>query len=126
MKRKKKKIFRKLLILFIILLAVNYFTKNKSTDTNITNKISNILTNSKYDVIAKSKIDSYSGIGQEAVKNKEGYFTTFTTIEKNKKIYKEYKQNENAPWSNNEYWGGTMAENGCRNNYNVNYIKWLQ
>lgn len=126
MKRKKKKInFRKILLVLILIIFTHSFIKNKPSTTNITNKVSNILTNSEYDIIAKSKIDNYSGIGQEAVKNKEGYFTTFTTIEKNKKTYKEYKQNANAPWSNNEYWGGTMAENGCRNNHNGNYFKWL-
>lgn len=130
MKRKKKKFnFKKLFILIIIILIAHSFIKKKPSTTNITSAITNALTNSNYDVIAKSKNDNYSGIGQEAVKNKEGYFTTFTTKEKNKKIYKEYKQNENAPWSNNEYWGGTMAENGCGittlsiilSGYNQNY-----
>mgnify|MGYP000830545991 FL=1 len=51
--------------------------------------------------------------GKEKVKNKNGYFTTFTTIENHKKTYIEYKQNSDASWSNNQYWGGTMAENGC-------------
>ena len=31
---------------------------------------------------------------------KDGYFTTFTTVNNHKKTYKEY-------------WGDTMAENGC-------------
>ena len=72
---------------------------------------------------------NYSGIGQEKVKNKDGYFTTFTTIENHKKTYIEYKQNADSSWSNNQYWGGTMAENGCGitalatilSGYNKNY-----
>lgn len=42
-----------------------------------------------------------------------GYFTTFTTVSDNLKIYKEYKQNGNASWKNNEYWGGKMEDTGC-------------
>ena len=44
---------------------------------------------------------------------KDGYFTTFTTVNNHKKKYKEYKQNGDSSWSNKEYWGDTMAENGC-------------
>lgn len=66
-----------------------------------------------YETIKLDKNENYSGIGQEKVPNVDGYFTTFTTMEDNKKTYKEYKQNGNASWSNNNYWGGTMAENGC-------------
>lgn len=67
----------------------------------------------KYDIIKLDTNPNYDGIGQEKVDNQDGYYTTFTTIDENKKIYKEYKQNGDASWSNNEYWDGTMADNGC-------------
>lgn len=126
MKRKvKKKSFKKILIIVILfLLFISYIRHNFKNEV-FEGKISKIITNSEYDVIAKPNNNNYNGIGQEAVKNKDGYFTIFTTFEKSKKIYKEYKQNGNAPWSNKEYWGGTMTENGCRNNYNGNYFEWL-
>lgn len=65
----------------------------------------------------------------QEVKDKDGYFSTFTTEDKNKKIYKEYKQNGYSSWSNLEYWGGTMTDNGCGitaiatilSGYNKNY-----
>lgn len=59
---------------------------------------------------AMEQNENYAGIGQEKVRG-EGYTTTFTTTEK--KVYKEYKQNGNSPWSKRYYWGGTMEENGC-------------
>ena len=68
---------------------------------------------SKYQVIKQDYNKNYSGVGKEEIKNKDGYFSTFTTEEKYKKTYKEYKQNGSSSWSNNNYWGGTMAENGC-------------
>lgn len=55
----------------------------------------------------------YNGIGQESVKNKDGYSTIFITNKENKKEYIEYKQGEGSSWKNNSYWGGTMEENGC-------------
>ena len=90
---------------------------------------SNISNSSNYKTIKLDNNKNYSGIGQEKVKNKNGYFTTFTTEEKYKKKYKEYKQNGSSSWSDKEYWGGTMAENGCGitalsiilSGYNKNY-----
>lgn len=55
--------------------------------------------------------DKYEGTGQVKVKDKDGYSTIFVTKENRKFI--EYKQNGDASWSQNEYWSGTMAENGC-------------
>lgn len=86
-------------------------------------------TTSEYRTIAQAVNNNYSGIGQENIKGKDGYFTTFTTIEDNKKTYIEYKQNGNSSWSNKQYWGGTMEENGCGitaiatilSGYNKNY-----
>ena len=69
--------------------------------------------NYDYPIIAQSKNENYVGIGQERKSRQDGYFTTFTTVEENKKIYKEYKQNGTSSWSENEYWDGTMADNGC-------------
>ena len=54
---------------------------------------------------------------------------TLIVEDDNKKIYKEYKQNVDASWSEHSYWGGTMTENGCGitaiatilSGYNKNY-----
>ena len=131
MKRKKlnKKRF---LILLVIVLGTYLYIKNISFNNvspNLNTAISEITYNSEYTIIKQDTNINYSGIGQEKVKNKDGYFTTFTTIDSNKKIYKEYKQNNNFSWSNNQYWGGTMSENGCGitaiatilSGYNKNY-----
>ena len=110
---KKKKLNKKRLILsllilfFIIYLYVNY---NNSTLENSSLDFGNI---SGYDVIKKDNNPNYAGTGQEKVKHKDGYFTTFTTCGDNQKTYIEYKQNGDSSWSNNTYWGDTMAENGC-------------
>lgn len=104
-KRNKKKKLNLKFILFIIIITLFgiylLYTLNYSLTTNIFLPLSN------------SKNDNYSGIGQETVNGKDGYFTTFTTIDENKKTYKEFKQNGDSSWAQNSYWGGTMEENGC-------------
>lgn len=104
MKRKKLNI-RKIILLLFILTCILYFY-NIHYKTNFDNS-------TNYKTIKLDNNKNYSGIGQEKIKNEDGYFTTFTTGKKYQKTYKEYKQNGNSSWSTNEYWGGTMAENGC-------------
>lgn len=94
-KRKKKKI---IILLFLWLLLIVAFLLFK---------------NCNYPIIAQTKNENYTGIGQKSVSRQDGYFTTFTTCEENKKIYKEYKQNGTSSWSEHEYWDGTMSDNGC-------------
>lgn len=133
MKKEKSKKFniKKIIVfLFIAFLIIYFYNRNRppySDEYNI--NFSNEKNISEYKTIKLDENKNYSGIGQEKVKNKDGYFTTFTTGESHKKTYKEYKQNGNSSWSNNEYWGGTMAENGCGittlsiilSGYNKNY-----
>ncbi len=118
MKKNKRKLNKKrivIFILFIILIIYLYinFVNNISIFSDISQKfnISNFL--GEYKIIKKDTNKDYPGKGQEKVKNKDGYFTTFTTEDNYKKTYIEYKQNGDSSWSNKEYWGGTMAENGC-------------
>lgn len=118
MKKKKKKQTKKLnvkkVILFLLVIGlILYFCikADKPIPTNLDS--SNIKNSSGYAIIKLDDNKNYSGTGQEKVENKDGYFTTFTTEEKNQKTYKEYKQNGDSSWSDKEYWGGTMAENGC-------------
>lgn len=141
MKNKKGKLFDKkfLFILFAVVLSfylyMQYFVKtvdsvsnkNNMSNTSITT-LSNKTSKSEYPIIKKDDNSNYLGVGRKKVENQEGYFTTFTTIENNKKTYKEYKQNSTL-WGNKEYWGGTMSENGCGitvmsiilSGYNKNY-----
>lgn len=111
MKKKTKKlnIKRIILLLFIIGLVIYFYNRNNDQPLNIIN----ISSNSGYKTIKLDENKNYTGIGQEKVKNKDGYFTTFTTIDSHKKTYIEYKQNGDSSWSEKEYWGGTMADNGC-------------
>lgn len=103
-KRKRNK-----LILFIIIFGLFlFFMRN-----NLSFDLSKFVSNSEYKTIKQDTNKNYSGIGQEKVNNKDGYFTAFTTIDNHKKTYIEYKQNGNSSWSTKEYWGGTMSENGC-------------
>lgn len=64
-------------------------------------------------LMTKTKSAIYSGVGKESSNSIDGYTSTFTTISEHQKKYKEYKQNQNSPWANKSYWGGTMSENGC-------------
>ncbi len=121
MRRTKRRLNLKKLILFLLILiiiiylifhygkmALDYFANDEN-----------------YDIVKADTNTNYDGIGQETIQGKDGYFTTFTTTDNYKKTYIEYKQNGDASWSNNTYWGSTMAENGCRNYCNVYYLKWL-
>ena len=133
MKKKTKKINKKrILILLIIIIVICICIKNNlfnDVSSNLNTSISKIADNSEYKTIKQDTNDNYSGIGQEKVKNKDGYFTTFTTMQDHQKKYIEYKQNNNSSWSNKQYWGGTMSENGCGitaiatilSGYNKNY-----
>lgn len=124
-KQKKNKSFLKRILLVIILIIIlNCIRNNKQT---INKFIHNFSARSGYSIIKEDSNSNYSGIGQEKISNKDGYFTTFTT--KTNKTYFEYKQNGNSSWHANSYWGGTMEENGCGitslsiilSGYNKNY-----
>lgn len=109
MRRKKKKLKLKRIILLFLLLLLLWFYRNYPSI--FTNYLSDFKSHNT--TIAKYQNDAYSGIGQKKCNYQDGYFTTFTTEEKHKKTYTEYKQNGSASWSNHSYWGGTMEENGC-------------
>lgn len=135
MKNKRKLNVKKIVVplLIIILLIVlcirfhNLIINYISNNSNI--EIPKIQNKSSYNVIKEDYNKNYSGVGMQEVKDKDGYFSTFTTKDKNKKVYKEYKQNGYSSWSNLEYWGGTMTDNGCGitaiatilSGYNKNY-----
>lgn len=135
MKNKRKLNVKKIVVplLIIILLIVlcirfhNFIINYISNNSNI--EIPKIQNKSSYNVIKEDYNKNYSGVGMQEVKDKDGYFSTFTTENKNKKVYKEYKQNGYSSWSNLEYWGGTMTDNGCGitaiatilSGYNKNY-----
>lgn len=103
----KKKLFILFFIIVFIIIAKNYIKLEAPS------VIVPAITTSEYKMIKEDSNPSYAGIGQKKVKNKDGYFTTFTTEEKNQKTYNEYKQNGNASWSNKKYWDGVMADTGC-------------
>ena len=77
LRRKKLKIKNIIKLLIIILLIINFYNY-------ITGFIS---TNDNFKTIKLDYIESYSGIGQEKTKNKDGYFSTFTTGEEYNKTY---------------------------------------
>ena len=116
---RKNNRFKKFIIFVFIAILVLYLYKNYNTiilnGANFISDLSNKLNIHSYDykIIKQDKNDKYTGIGQEKVSGEDGYFTTFTTVNEHKKTYKEYKQNGESSWSNKEYWGDTMAENGC-------------
>lgn len=121
--------FRKLVLLFILLIlivAIIAKIPKKITSNCDTHNIAN-QDSSKYKVIKLDHNSNYSGVGQERVSGKDGYFTIFKTNDN--KIYKEYKQNGNSSWSNKKYWDATMSESGCGitamsiilSGYNKNY-----
>ncbi len=132
--KKKKHKYRKFLLFLLVIVFLYLYNKNNYfnfINNNFNpNKYNSTSRNiSEYKVIKQDINENYDGIGQQKIKNKDGYFTTFTTNDNHKKTYIEYKQNGNSSWSNNEYWGGTMEDNGCGitvmsiilSGYNKNY-----
>ena len=113
MKRKKK--FNKLIFLGVLFMFYFYIKNNLfvTDDSPVMPMSTNSSSSSEYTILKEDSNSNYSGLGQQKVTGKDGYFTTFTTTDNNKKTYKEFKQNGNSSWSNKDYWGGTMSENGC-------------
>lgn len=105
--KKRISLFLLILIFSIYLLITSHFPVIKDS-LNVV--MYHDFDSSDYDIIKQDINLHYSGIGQEKVNDKDGYFTTFTTKQK---TYKEYKQNGNSSWSNNSYWDNTMATDGC-------------
>lgn len=95
-KKSNKKLNKRKFIFFIIILVVIYIQFFHSN---------NSLTASNVKV-------NYSGLGQVKVYNKNGYTTTFTTVDENKKTYIEYKQNLGT-WKDLPYWDNKMWDEGC-------------
>ena len=131
-RRNKKKVNKQKLLLSISILAILPFAsinlsklaiETYSSGTNSTNPISISENDAKYGIIKEDTNKNYPGKGQENVKNKDGYFTTFTTT--NNKKYIEYKQNLESSWNNNLYWDDTMATSRMRNYSNIYYSKWI-
>lgn len=112
-RRKKKSKFKIFLfgIIVILLIISTAHKKPKLLIDQIIDTPDPTSTIKTIDVDMYSKNNLYTGKGQEKVEGKDGYDTTFTSIDG--KIYKEYKQNGNASWKNKDYWGGTFEENGC-------------
>ena len=114
---------KKFLLIILIIIGIIYFKDFYKNNIQVSTQTEN------YDVIKLDENKNYKGVGQKNVEGKDGYFTTFTTVDVNEKTYKEYKQNGTSPWANHRYWGGTMEENGCGitaisiilSGYNKNY-----
>lgn len=124
MARKKRKLNFKRLFIFIFLpllfimitlfILLSNFPFMKNTLEYIGNSVSQLsIPNLEYDIIKIDNNSKYLGIGQEKVQDKDGYFTTFTTTNENKKVYLEYKQNGDSSWKDNLYWENTMETDGC-------------
>lgn len=114
LKRKRRKRF----FLIIILLVCIFFGKNifkraygRLYSLVERSSIVKLMSPSPYTTIKMDENENYSGVGQEKVRG-DGYFTKFTSAGENPRVYIEYKQNID-PWGQNEYWGGTMKDNGC-------------
>lgn len=114
-KKKRIKLNIKRIVLFISICGCCLYFIAKfrfhivTDDKNIINSV--FTPNSSYEVIKQDENLSYAGVGQKKVKNRDGYFTTFSTV--NNKVYKEYKQNGNSSWKDKLYWDNTMETDGC-------------
>ena len=102
MKKKRKLKFKNIIILGLFI-GLGFYLYENYIEINYPS----------YEIIKEDKNKNYEGTGKQNTKNEDGYFSTFTTDSPYEKTYIEYKQNGNAPWSNNTYWGGLMKDTGC-------------
>lgn len=112
--RKRRRIRRRrgflifIVLIFCVLFGRTVFMQIYNT---ISSHLDKYVYDSPYEIIKMDNNDNYGGTGQEKLSGL-GYFTKFTTAGENPRVYIEYKQNI-EPWGQNEYWGGTMEDNGC-------------
>lgn len=88
-KRKRRKIFFLIIIFAIcILFGKNIFKRAYGRLYSLVERsgIAKIIDPSPYTTIKMDANENYSGVGQEKISG-EGYFTKFTTVDANKKIY---------------------------------------
>jgi len=116
-KKKKKRLhFFKMLFLLILISICVYLGYEYQVNGNW-NHIVQVFSKIHLTKIHLEDVNfasNHSIQGQTLVDNRDGYTTTFTTLNtKHQKTYKEFKQNIDSSWSNHSYWGGTMRENGC-------------
>lgn len=109
-KETRKKHFNKKRVFLLLLFTICIFYIVKNPPTFMINKL---FSSSRYPIIKQDQNENYDGLGQQKVSKQDGYFTTFTTAEKQKKTYKEFKQNGSSSWSQHAYWDATMSESGC-------------
>lgn len=114
MKHKRKLNKGKVLLVIIIgvllIYSFHYAYRFLNEFIDFSHIFSENIDSAEYTVIKEDKNTNYLGVGQESVKNRDGYFTIFTT--KNNRVFKEYKQNSGS-WKNNTYWNDKMKESGC-------------
>jgi len=108
-KKKNKSIFNLFFIVLILTFAVCIYVFGFDGKVDVMTQVFASVMNSDSNLLAEHTI-----AGQTLIDEADGYTTKFTTSNiENPKIYTEYKQNGESTWSENEYWGGTMSENGC-------------
>ena len=108
-KKKKRFINKKVVVVLLLIIVAVYVLINKYS--GLISELNYGAQKSKplsLNVEELSHNANYAGVGQEEVKGKDGYDTTFTTVDG--KVYKEYKQVGNASYKNNEYCGGTLKK----------------
>lgn len=115
MKHKKKKLNKAKVLLvlcvgILLLFSIRFVYRNFNEIIDLTHIFFQDNNTVEYSIIKEDENENYAGKGQEKIDSKDGYFTTFTTI--NHKIYKEYKQNEGS-WKDHKYWNDNMEESGC-------------
>ncbi len=119
-KKKKKKNLRPLKFLFVlVIIAVCvYFGYIYRVDLKLIDVVQTIASQKSSTKVNIQEQEDYALentiAGQTLVEGQDGYNETFTTLNStHQKTYKEYKQNIASSWSEKDYWGGTMRENGC-------------
>lgn len=116
-RRKKKKLHLFSKFIFILSIVICGYLIYEYRTTGNFDKVIQVISNIKFNKInTEEKSFSSNNLvkGQNTISGKDGYTTIYTTLSDNySKTYKEFKQNGNSSWSENNYWGGTMSKNGC-------------
>ena len=91
MKHKKKKLNKAKVLLVLcvgvlLLFSIRFVYRNFNEIIDLTHIFFQDNNTVEYSIIKEDENENYAGKGQEKINSKDGYFTTFTTI--NHKIYK--------------------------------------
>lgn len=113
---KKRRLYILIILIILVIALCIWISPEKTLETGSeaqTTTYSGETVNTELTNQINEEPENSTVLGQTLIPNVDGYTTTFSISNTEyPKTYIEYKQNLGS-WAENDYWGGTMTENGC-------------